>query len=149
MTATSPKTVARRRYNPAMGTWGTGIFDDDTAADLREDFKDALAKGMTAEAATKKLVATYGPQGDEQVAPVFWLALAVTQWALGCLIDSVKEEALRAITGGSDLARWESPKDQKKRNAVLEKVAKQLASPQPKAKKPRQRYQQVCDWQRG
>jgi hypothetical protein len=134
-----------------MGTWGAGIFSDDTASDLREQFRDAIGDGLTAEAATEHLIELYQPgPHDPDGTPVFWLALAVTQWTTGRLVDRVKREALRVIADGSDLARWAGdPTDAKKRGAVLAKVAKQLASPLPAAKPIRKRWLSECDWSIG
>lgn len=30
-----------------MGTWGTGIFSDDLASDIREDFKELIGDGKS------------------------------------------------------------------------------------------------------
>ena len=34
-----------------MGTWGTGLFSDDLAADVRDEFRDLIGEGLTTEAA--------------------------------------------------------------------------------------------------
>lgn len=47
-----------------MGAWGSAIFSDDTAADLRDDWKDLLGEGLSPEEATKKLVEEYQPGSD-------------------------------------------------------------------------------------
>jgi hypothetical protein len=31
----------------AMGTWGVGVFSDDFAADIRGEWRDAIAEGET------------------------------------------------------------------------------------------------------
>jgi hypothetical protein len=134
-----------------VGTWGTGIFSDDTAGDVRDQFRDAIGDGLTSEQATRRLVEQYRPgPHDPDGTPVFWLALAVTQWQTGRLLEFVKAKALRVIADGSDLARWEGdPKDAKKRKAALAKVAKQLAAPPPPAKPLRKRWLEECDLRRG
>jgi hypothetical protein len=133
-----------------MGTWGVGVFADDTASDVRDAFRDAVGSGISPRAATARLVEQFAPVGDPDGGPPFWIGLAVTQWTLGRLIPSVKKRALRAIKDGSDLARWEgSPKDLAKRRAVLARIAAQLESPPPTAKPVRKRWIESCDWRVG
>ena len=85
-----------------MGTWGTGLFDDDLAADVRDDFRELVAEGLTLDKATDHLLREYsGAVLDSDEGPVFWLALADTQWKLGRLDKRVKSEALRVISDGS------------------------------------------------
>jgi hypothetical protein len=66
-----------------MGAWGTGIFADDSAADLRDDYRGLIGDGVTGPQATDKLIGQWAPQGDPALEPVFWLALALTQWSYG------------------------------------------------------------------
>ncbi len=73
-----------------MGAWGTAIFSDDFAADLRDDFKVFIGDGLTSEEATEKLKKQYSTAlRDVEEGPVFCLALAATQWSLGRLIPEV------------------------------------------------------------
>ena len=95
-----------------MGTWGTGLFSDDLAADVREGFRDLIGEGLTTEAAVSRLLREYKSSlrdpGEESV---FWLALADTGWRLGRLDDAILNNALRVIDSGQDLARWEDVAD--------------------------------------
>ena len=43
-----------------MGTWGTGIFSDDNAADLRDDYRDFIGDGLSSREATDRLLAEMG-----------------------------------------------------------------------------------------
>jgi hypothetical protein len=84
-----------------MGTWGPALFSDDTACDLREDFRSAIADGLSAAADTDRILAEYHPDpADSPYAATVWLAIAVTQWKLGRLEERVRDEALAAIDGG-------------------------------------------------
>ena len=79
-----------------MGTWGTGIFSDDNAADLRDDYRDFIGDGLSSPEATDRLLAEWGSSlsREPEYAATFWLALAVTQWKCGRLEDRVKAKAL-------------------------------------------------------
>lgn len=130
-----------------MGTWGTGLFSDDITADLRGDFRDLIGEGVSPEEATARLVAEYQPESDPlDLAPPFWLALASVQWSLGRLLPDVRAKALSIIDSGADLARWDEPKDRKKREAVLLKLRETLESPLPAPKKVPRRIREANDW---
>jgi hypothetical protein len=121
-----------------MGTWGTAIFSDDTAADTRDAFTDFVAQGLTPVEATDRLIAESADiLADEDDAGVFWLALAATQWKLGRVVDSVRNSALDIIDSGADLRRWEeNPKAEvNQRKKHLDKLRTQLLNPPPKPKK--------------
>jgi len=120
-----------------MGTWGTAIFSDDFAADIKGEFSNKIGFGKTPEDATKELISEYSDElTDPDISGLFWLALAATQWTLGRLQESVKRKAIEIIESGQDLERWaENEIDHKKRQAVLEKLKQQLQNEQPNQKK--------------
>jgi hypothetical protein len=66
-----------------MGAWGVGIFSNDTASDICEDFRDLIAEGLSAHEATLRLVGEYGVDGSDEDENDFWLGLAATQHRLG------------------------------------------------------------------
>ena len=78
-----------------MGTWGTDIFSDDLASDIRRRYRDLVGDGFTGQQATEILLLEYREiLDDPDVASVFWLALDATQWRCGRLEPRVKEQAL-------------------------------------------------------
>ena len=132
-----------------MGTWGTGIFSDDNATDLRDDYRELIGDGVPGSEATDRLVAQWAPQGDPDLETVFWLALALTQWSCGRLENRVKSEALRAIESGSAIRPWLGCPDERKRRKVLKAAKTKLESPQPPEQRIKKRKLATCDWQRG
>jgi hypothetical protein len=134
-----------------MGAWGTAVFSDDTACDVRDGYVDLLGDGLSGSDATKKLIREWsGLLKDPDEAPVFWLALAATQWRYGRLEEHVLQEALSAIDGGSALSRWHAaPQDYRKRRAVLDKLRAQLTSSQPPERRVRKRFRESNDWKTG
>lgn len=120
-----------------MGAWGTGLYQDDDTCDIKEDYLNFLRVGMTDEKAMEELIEYNGELiEDEETGPLFWLALADTQWKYGRLTKEVKEKALEIINNGKDLKRWE--KDKKlytKRKKVLENLKERLNTEQPEKKK--------------
>jgi hypothetical protein len=134
-----------------MGTWGTAIFSDDTACDVRDEWRDLVGDGNSGTEATDRLLSQWkGPLSDPYEAPVFWLALAATQWKCGRLEDRVKTKAIAVIDNGGDLARWgDNAKDRKRRERVLLKLRAQLLSPQPPQRRIPKRFRDTCDWKEG
>src|SRR5580704_2795352 len=80
-----------------MSAWGTAAFSDDAACDVRDSYIDLLDDGLSGHDATKKLVGAWSKLlEDPDEAPVFWLALAATQWKYGRLEPHVLKKALSA-----------------------------------------------------
>lgn len=42
-----------------MGAWGTAIFSDDVACDIRDDYKELIGEGLSNEDATNQLIENY------------------------------------------------------------------------------------------
>jgi hypothetical protein len=114
-----------------MGVWGTAIFSDDLAADVRDGYTAALDEGCTAEEATKRVLEEFAEaMVDPSEANVVWLALAASQVKWGGLQDDVHLRACEIIDSGADLERWEeSPPNKRKRIAVLARLREQLDIP--------------------
>jgi hypothetical protein len=132
-----------------MGTWGTAIFSDDTASDVRDQFRELIGEGLSPEQATEKLLREFAwSLDDPDDGPPFWLGLAISQWKCGRLLEQVKTRALDIIDTDADLKRW-STADGRRRRAVLEKTRAQLLSPLPPPARIRKRYQENNDWEVG
>lgn len=121
-----------------VGSWGTAIFSDDFAADIRGDWREAIVDGEDPAEVTRRLVDRYGQDGrdpDERI--VFWLALAAAQMETGRLDAAVRDRALALIDAGGDVARWREEGEAlaRQRERVLRRLAEQLRGPQPKPKR--------------
>ncbi len=66
-----------------MGAWGPGIFSDDTALDIKGDYRELLEDQVPEEEAMRRVIAEYAHLNDEE--HVLWLALAAAQSQLGRL----------------------------------------------------------------
>ena len=76
-----------------MGTWGAGLYQDDVAEDVRDYYMNQLRKGKSGAEVTLELIDDYNCEiFDTEDAPIFWFALADTQWNLGRLEEHVKLE---------------------------------------------------------
>ncbi|SIN44786.1 hypothetical protein SAMN04489832_7330 [Micromonospora cremea] len=134
-----------------MGAWGPGLLSDDTACDVRDEYREMLEDGLDDDEATQRMLDSYADALDDpDEATSVWLAMAVTQSKLGRLDPRVRERALAAIESGTDLARWsDNPRLAAKRRDVLDKARAQLIGPQPQRKKVRRPRRHVTDLQPG
>ena len=135
-----------------MGTWGPKLYQDDFAEEIRDNYKEQLKRGKTGEQITKELLEEYKTVLlDSDDAPIFWFALADTQWELGRLEDKVKQKALYYIQDESDLKRWEleNSREAKERAKILEGLKNKLLTPQPAKKKVSLYKLYQCEWKIG
>ena len=119
-----------------MGTWGTGVFADDLAADIRGDWREAILDGMDPQAATQRLLdarrRSLDDSGvDDDESSTFWIALAAAQQQTGRLVPEIRDRALAEIASGRDVARFaaEDPRLARQRSKVLDDLATKLAGP--------------------
>ena len=115
-----------------MGVWGTGLFSDDLACDIRDHYRELLEDGIEDRAATLLILDKFRAYLEESEG-IALLAFAVTQSKLGRLDPDIRDRALAVLDGGADLEVWkrDNPKLLPKRRAVLEKTRSQLTGPQP------------------
>ena len=134
-----------------MGTWGVNLYQDDTALDVKEEYKYKLHMGKTNKEATEEIIEENQDLiEDIEEQSLFWFALADTQWNLGRLEEYVKNEALKYIELGTDLERWkDDTKLYEKRRKVLEKLREKLLAPQPEEKKMSKYRIYKCEWKIG
>jgi hypothetical protein len=117
-----------------MGVWGTNILSDDTASDVRGDYRDLVGNGLAGHEATDKILREYYSQEESEMG-VVGLALAATQWNCGRLEERERAKVLEITESGLDLKWWTDEALERKRVAALSKLREQLLSPQPAAKR--------------
>jgi hypothetical protein len=111
-----------------VGAWGPGIFSDDAACDVRDEFRTLIGDGVSTEEATRRILSTSSDIASDDF--VVLVALAVTQWKSGRLSDEIRERAVAAIDAGGDLDLWDVGNGRRQREAALSKARQQLISPQ-------------------
>jgi hypothetical protein len=115
-----------------VGTWGTDLYADDEARDIRDHYRELLENGVDDGTAARLTLEKFKAYLDEPGA-ITMVAFAVAQSKLGRLDPDIRDRALAVLAGGADLEVWESenPKLLSKRRAVLDKARAQLTGPQP------------------
>ncbi len=88
-----------------VGTWGAGIFDDDTAADVRADYDAALAEGLDLAAATRRILDAYREERDDvDGGSTVWLGLAAAQVEHGGVDARVRTWVLAWLRQGGPIS---------------------------------------------
>lgn len=135
-----------------MGAWGTSLYANDSACDLRGDYLEKLKEGKSNLDATQELIIEHQESiADPEEGPLFWFALADTQWNYGRLLPEIQEKAIYYLHLPEEQERWRES-GEKKRAAwenTLRSLEKKLLSLQPPEKKiaPFRLYQ--CKWSLG
>jgi len=120
-----------------MGAWGTGLYDNDTTCDVRNTYMDFLQEQFSNQEVYEKTFEMYKDCiGDIDDEPLFWFALAETQWKVGRLMPEVKATALEWIEKEGGVLLWEdSPVGNSGWKKTLEKLKTTLEAEQRKEKK--------------
>ncbi|MFN8518640.1 MAG: hypothetical protein U0667_04425 [Chloroflexota bacterium] len=119
-----------------MGTWGTDLFADDVACDVRDHYRESLEDGVDDATATARTLDAFRAELEEADG-VALLALAVTQSKLGRLDPAIRARAIAVLDRGADLDAWErdAPKLAARRRTALERARAQLEGAQPARKR--------------
>ena len=135
-----------------MGKWGFGLYQNDTALDVRDEFKELFNAGKTAQEITAQTTEEYQSiMGDIDDEPLFWYALADTQWNFGVLLSEVKEKALYWINKECDIFKDQTTdiSAETKRKKTLDDLRVKLLSPQPPVKRAVKKRIYKCQWKMG
>ncbi|MCC8042867.1 MAG: hypothetical protein LIO69_05080 [Oscillospiraceae bacterium] len=118
-----------------MGSWGTGLWDSDTAMDIKEDYSICLRYSYDDEDALQRFMHRNEKiSSDSDDGPIAVMILAKQMWQNGRLTKEVKQMAFKAVE--NDLKNWEygDPASYKKRKKQLDKYLSSLNSEQPAPK---------------
>lgn len=137
-----------------MGMWGFDLYQNDMTLDIKDEFEKLLSTGKTSQEITDEMLAEYRSIiGDIDEEPLFWFALADTQWNWGVLLPPVKEKALYWINqSGSTFPRHSKDAielERKQWEKTVLSLKKKLLSPHPPAKKPVKKRVCKCQWNLG
>lgn len=126
-----------------MGSWGTGIYSNDTSSEVR-DLCNEVYPLVGIEEGTRLILKEYADVINSDIIDNdhadFWFALADWQWKHGILTDDIKSKTIALLEAHTGIEEWEesaSTADVKKRLAVMEKLLRQLKLPQPKTNIPK------------
>jgi hypothetical protein len=132
-----------------VSSWNAAIFDDDVAADVRDEYRELLIQRVPDDEATRRVLESRTGLGEEE--PTLWLALAAAQHLVGRLDETVKARALELIDSGEGLDLWGLGDDPELagRRMMLARLRGRLTGPQPKRKQVRRPPQSRTDLDAG
>ncbi|MEH7441206.1 MarR family transcriptional regulator [Bacillus sp. JJ1122] len=98
-----------------MGAWGTGLWEDDLACDIQDEWNDLLDEGMSPRKAAKIILKSWleeledydddlERQPDESI---LYISLAALQMRHRSLTVGIKKKTIELIDKGADLELWE------------------------------------------
>jgi Fe-S-cluster formation regulator IscX/YfhJ len=98
-----------------MGAWGTGLWEDDLACDIQDEWNELLDEGMSPRKAAKIILKSWleeledydddmERQPDESI---LYISLAALQMRHRALTIGIKKKAIELIDKGADLELWE------------------------------------------
>ena len=135
-----------------MGAWGAGLYQNDSALDVRNVYRDCKKIGFRdgdLASVVLETAAVDPAAGQDDSAPAY-LALADLLWKDGMLPDDIRRTALRIIADTSLHPHWDEAAMNKKQRAVFDALATRLASPQPSPSPVRRTlYLEQCDFEIG
>ena len=107
-----------------MGVWSDSIYGNDISCDTRDEYVFWLRKQCSNEEAYLRSIETFSEllQTDEK--NYFWEALADTQWKVGRLSETVKQnainEAKKQALESIDLLKYKLEKQYKKFGSMIQ-----------------------------
>jgi len=109
-----------------MGTWGTGLYENDTTCDIRDTYNEFLHEKLNHHEAYEKTLAVFHELIGDDDEPLLWYALADTQLKTGDLIPHVKEKTLEWIKRSGGIALWKDSGNSHGWKKTLEDINKNL-----------------------
>lgn len=134
-----------------MGTWGTSLYDNDTACDVRDEYIEGLKRGEPNEQITKELLENNICDEEPEEEAIVWIALADVQWNYGRLIAEVKDKANYFLSNLFLFERWKEIGETEfiQWTKTLTEVKEKLNSPMPPIKKVSKYRIYQCKWNLG
>ena len=123
-------------HTSRTGSWGTGIFANDIAADIRSEYREHLEDQIPDAEATRLVIGSFAYLCDSDLGEL-WIGLAAAQTEVGRLDPDVQLHAIAAIDGGRGLGTWgkAGPIELEERLEAVKKLRDPLTGPQPSPKK--------------
>jgi len=117
-----------------MGTWGTGVLQDDTVADVIGFAKDHLKRGVTFDDALALVQSHFSElEQDADEGPLLWLAIAQIQWQYDQVDSIVLNRVRKDIDAENGLDGWrDDPKALSQRKSALARFLTKIEQPNPK-----------------
>jgi len=91
-----------------MGTWSSSLYGNDTTSDVKDTYTGFLLDQLSNQEALEKTLEDFEDLIGDEEEPLFWFALAETQWQVGRLTPEVQAKALEWIEKDGGVSLWEN-----------------------------------------
>ena len=119
-----------------MGFWGSTLYSNDCTCDVRDSYLRYLQMKYSNEDAYFEMLKDYSEYMGTDEEPLFWYALADTQWKIGRLTSEAKEKALLYLESNGGVEFWtEGTKGYQGWLKTIAKLKERLNKPQPREKR--------------
>ena len=119
-----------------MGTWNARLFSNDTTCDVKDTYMEYLKKQLSDEEVFQKTYEEYEELIGTDEEPLFWYAMADTQWNVGRLMLDVRDKAMKYIQKEGGIELWEEVSGgAAKWRSTLQKLEDKLNTPMPPRKR--------------
>ncbi len=132
-----------------MGTWGTGILQNDTTVDVWTEFKELYNSGHDIKKIRKHLEKEHQPNKFQEYYSEIWTGIAYGQWMCGEL-EAYTLEKVKAATNDKWMSLWAEDKKQlQKRIKVLSEFILKIQTPRPSPLKRKRVVVRQCYFKTG
>lgn len=91
-----------------MGCWGTGVFDDDLALDIKDLYSELILKGYDDRQVFSRVIDIFKEMiVDEDKSIIIYSAIASIQLSRSSLLDDIKLKTMQLIENKSGSRLWE------------------------------------------
>src|SRR5688572_113623 len=130
-----------------MGTWGTGLYQSDVAADVRTVYRDCKKLGFSGSDLAAIVLETVGAKSaDSEDGKLAQLALADLLCKDRMLSKALQQTALRIIKSPELPARFEDQASQNKHRKMLDALGAKLGAAAPDTAKRKPPFIEQCDF---
>lgn len=119
-----------------MGAWGTGLYENDDACDVRDYYQHLLVNNWDHEDALLQIIKKFRLYAADEGNAACWFALADCAWHYGTLDKALKEHALILAQANLEKDSWVSPALNRKRIKCLTAFAKKISKPCKRVRNP-------------
>ena len=133
-----------------MGTWGTGLYSNDLACDIRNDYREMIALKYTHDAAVQRVLREHELSENDAGDAAGWFALTDYAWRYGYLDNKLKSLAQNLFDSEIEKELWaDNPKEWAKRKTQISKLIQKIQTPPEKPSKPSISMPYQADWHEG
>ena len=129
-----------------MGTWGTGLYQSDVAADVRATYRNCKKLGFSGSDLADIVLETAGAAPDSEDGKLARLALADLLCKDRMLPKALQQAALRIVKSPELPARFEDEASRRKHRKMLDALGVALAAATPDTTKRKPPYIEQCDF---